>query len=118
MESQKSNQGKYHLRFGEVLALPSGSEKSVPYAVTDHVFRDLIPQGDGETLLKFLNDNEKHDDPLHDACLTWWDIEIKFRDADESIVDGGKVRLCFEVKSEVLFGTQVPYTARNFKPPS
>ncbi|MGB0040887.1 MAG: hypothetical protein WCC32_13695 [Terriglobales bacterium] len=115
MEPQSSQQGRYHLRFGQILALSPNAEEPMPYAVTDDKFCDLT---DGSAILKFLYDNEVHDDPLLNAALTWWDIDIKFRDTDESVKDGGKVRLCFEVKNEVLYGTAVPCTERNFKPPS
>lgn len=113
MESKTSNQGNYHLRFGQILALPPNEQEHMPYAVMDKSFNDVK---DPSAMLKFLCDNEMHANPLEDAVLTWWDIGIKFRDTDESVKDGGIVRLCYEVKDQILYGTAAPYTERNFKP--
>jgi hypothetical protein len=118
MEPQPSFQKNFHLQFGQILAiLPNGFE-GVPYSVTDRAFQEIqeiapAKRIEQPLLLQFLRDVEKHDDPLQNAALIWWDIPIKFRDTDESVKEE-ITRLCFDVERGVLYATVPPYTERGF----
>jgi hypothetical protein len=103
MEAVESTQGKHRLGFAELPALQSGEESSVGYCINDTGM-------DERWLCEFIDDHGP------DSALLWWDVHIRFRDADESV---GKeiVRLCFDTQSRAFYATGVPYTERGFKQP-
>jgi hypothetical protein len=112
LEAQFSGQGRYNLHFVEVLALPSNESAPMSYWVTDRATPELIPVRDDQSMLrKFVSDNVVSEDPFNNVALTWWDIKIQFRDTDESVKEE-IARLCFDVETDVLYATAVPYTER------
>jgi cell division protein FtsB len=118
METQASFQKQYHMQFAQILALPSNQSEELRFVILGDHFQEIHPKGGADNvLMKFLNDIERHDDPLNDAALIWWDIPIKFRDTDESVKEE-LTRLCFDVERNFLYATVPPYTERGFNPPS
>jgi hypothetical protein len=106
LQSVKSQAGNYHLHFGEISVLEPNKESAVRIGVNNSW--ELNQQ---DMLLKFLLDNPKADDPLQRIVFAWFDVEIKFRDMDESVGDA-VVRFSFDVDSQTLGAHAVPYTER------
>jgi hypothetical protein len=107
-QSVKSNQGTYVLHFEEIAALSPGQFTTISYSVNNSVALD---QG---MLWSFFHDNEVRDDPGEGAALVWWDIKIRFRDTDESVKEE-IVRLCYDLETDNIYTTAVPYTEHDFK---
>lgn len=98
LQPKRSYTDKFMLWFGQIPVVKSGDEEHLGYWVT---------QGYNEkaTLADFLGDHSA------DAALIWWDIKINFRDMDETAAEE-LVRLCYDVQTDVLYGTGVPYTEK------
>lgn len=103
LQPKKSYSDKFILQFSQLPSLKPQAEESLGFWVTEGWNKEA-------TLASFLSDHSA------DAALIWWDINIKYRDMDESEMEE-IVRLCYDVQTDVLYGTDAPYTARGFKPP-
>lgn len=106
VESITSWLGSYKMYFSDMPSLQPGERKDISFRVNSSDWDD------GEMAWKFLNDNYKDpSNPLCDAAVVWYDPKIEFRDTGESQMTD-IVRLMFDVESEYLHVTEVPYTRR------
>jgi len=103
--SIKSNRDRYTLHFHELPVLRPDDVLPISYWINER----SKEVSDQRWLWEFLDD---HPD---DAGVLWWDIEVSFRDTDES-THKELVRVCFDVESKQLFVRAVPHTERNRKP--
>ena len=99
IEPLKSILGDHSIHFQSLVSLEPGQHCPISFAVDD------TRRADAELTWKFL-----HDNPLESA-LVWYDTKINFRDAGESAM-AETVRLAFDVETEYLYTTAVPYTQR------
>jgi hypothetical protein len=110
MESHPSHQRNYTLHFNEIPSLNAQHRNAVIYWVNDSQAQDV------EMFWNFIHDNEPPPPGEGNIALTWWDICIEYRDADDS-KKTELVRLCYDFQSHVLRSSAVPYTERGFKRP-
>ena len=105
-----SRMESFRLLFGEIAALPphvrdaANTQVGCVVNTAKHPIRNA-------TLNEFLLDNPTSDNPLNNAALVWWDLEVDYRDADES-ENTALVRMAYDIQNNVLYGAAVPYTAR------
>ncbi|MGB9071886.1 MAG: hypothetical protein WCC22_04395 [Terriglobales bacterium] len=98
INSVKSNKKNYEITFGSIPALQSSQEVPIEFCIGPNV-------QDQRMLCAFLEDNEE------DTSITWWDLEILYRDTDE-VTQTELTRLVFDSESKSIFVTPVPRTER------
>ena len=97
VRSVKSLCGHYTLIFGEVPALSPGPSEGIPCQARFGI--------EPATIWKFLHDVNP------DSALVWFDVTLECRDLNETLVET-LVRICFDVESNALYATAVPYTLK------
>lgn len=99
----RSTGKNYHLSFGRIAVIEPQATESLLFTV----------HGKNESTASFESFLE---DTPEDTYVTWYDLEITFRDSDES----GRTdtaRLAYWPKERVLGSVEVPYTKKEFKQP-
>jgi hypothetical protein len=93
----KSEIGAYELCFKEVPALLAGEKAVVSY--------EVFPRRDDEkysgkkaTLWDFGKDHAGE----RGHTFIWYDIQVQYREADDSIRDAGIVSVCFDLDKQIL----------------
>lgn len=103
VDAVKSSGEHYRLTFGRISVIEPKQTESLSFAVEAC-----------NTLNKASLENFLSDAPADTYC-TWYDLDVYFRDTDES---GGsdKARLVYYHDEKVLGSAEVPYTKKGFKP--
>jgi len=104
----RSEIGAYEICFKEIPFLQAGNKVTVDY--------EVIPRREDDrdnmrraTLLDFGKDHAGE----RGHTYLWYDISIQYRDADDSIRDGGVVSVCFDLAKQILKTEGADYWRKN-----
>ena len=99
--STLSSQGNYRLTFGRITVLESKSSSPLSFEISK------VAGGHRAELDDFLADTP------NETYVVWYDVEILFRDTDES-TKSDVARLSYWPGERVFQSSEVPYTRRGF----
>lgn len=100
IEEARSKCENYRLEFSRVPVVEPGKEVTLACEVSTIGY-----PSEPATVDEFGTDNGE------DTYVVWYDIQIKFRDTDESMQED-TARLCYYPHEHILCSAEVPYTRR------
>ena len=100
LEHAESGLKKYRLTFNLVSVVEPGKETHLGYEICTIGY-----PSSAATINEFLTDNQDN------TYVVWYDIQIKFRDTDESMQED-TARLSYWPSEQAFSSSEVPYTRR------
>jgi hypothetical protein len=104
----RSEIGAYEIVFKEIPVMVAAQKVSVSYEVIPRRQDDRYNERRA-TLWDFARDHAGE----RGSTYLWYDISIQYRDADDSIRDGGVVGVCFDLDKQILKTEGADYYRKN-----